>query len=185
MKISVDAVAGGAPMGKSIEAAKALLEEMASNNYHWASESVTPKRGGGKHAVDTVTLLASRVDALAQRLEKVATHQPLLRGRPWGPMPFVRHVVYRATLPLSVTMLPPALNTSAPTILTPHHLKITPIPPPIARVGRVTQTPSTKIPPPIPRAPCNHQAFTTELPTLHPLHLLNLHLTWRVLWSAS
>ena len=34
MKIAVDAAAGGAIMGKSIEAAKALLEKMASNNYH-------------------------------------------------------------------------------------------------------------------------------------------------------
>jgi len=34
VKISVDAAVGGALMGKSIEAVKALLEEMASNNYH-------------------------------------------------------------------------------------------------------------------------------------------------------
>jgi len=71
-------------MGKSIEAAKALLEEMASNNYHWASKSVTPKSGGGKHAVDTVTLLASRVDTLAQRLEKVATSSATSAGPSMG-----------------------------------------------------------------------------------------------------
>jgi len=58
-------------MRKSIEAAKFLLEEMVSNNYHWASDRSTTQRGGGKHAVHTMTLLASRVDALAQRLEKV------------------------------------------------------------------------------------------------------------------
>jgi len=34
LKMSVDAVADGVLMGKSIETAKALLEEMASNNYH-------------------------------------------------------------------------------------------------------------------------------------------------------
>jgi len=34
VKISVDVAAGGALMGKSIEAAKFLFEEMASNNYH-------------------------------------------------------------------------------------------------------------------------------------------------------
>jgi len=33
-KMFVDATVGGALMGKSIEAAKALLKEMASNNYH-------------------------------------------------------------------------------------------------------------------------------------------------------
>jgi len=42
VKISVDAAAGDALMGKSIEAAKALLEEMTSNNYHWSSERATP-----------------------------------------------------------------------------------------------------------------------------------------------
>ena len=59
-------------MGKSIEATKALLEEMASKNYYWASDRA-PQRGGGKYSVDVVTLLASRVDALAQRLEKVSS----------------------------------------------------------------------------------------------------------------
>jgi len=73
VKISVDAAVGGALMGKWIEAAKVLLEEMASNNYHWASERPTPYRSSGKYAIDVVTLLASRVDALAQRLEKVST----------------------------------------------------------------------------------------------------------------
>jgi len=34
-------------MGKSIEVAKALLEEMASNNYHWSSKRVAPKRPVG------------------------------------------------------------------------------------------------------------------------------------------
>ena len=66
-------------MGKSIEAAKALLEEMASNNYHWRSDIATPQRGDGKYSVDAVTLLASRVDAPAQRLEKVNS-SPLQLG---------------------------------------------------------------------------------------------------------
>jgi len=74
VKISVDAAAGGALMGKSIEAAKCLLEEMASNNYHWASDRSTTQRGGGKYSVDAVTLLASRVEALAQRFEKMSSH---------------------------------------------------------------------------------------------------------------
>jgi len=65
VKFSVDAAVGGALMGKSIVAAKALLEEMAFNNYHWLSERATPRRGGGRHEVDAVTPLASRVDALA------------------------------------------------------------------------------------------------------------------------
>ena len=84
MKISVDAAAGSALMGKSIEAAKALLEEMASNNYHWASERATLKRGGGRHEVDAVTFLASRVDTLAQRLDQVATPSTTFAGPSMG-----------------------------------------------------------------------------------------------------
>jgi len=34
LKTSVDVAAGNVLIGKSIEAVKALLEEMASNNYH-------------------------------------------------------------------------------------------------------------------------------------------------------
>jgi len=64
-------------MGKSIEAAKALLEEMTSNTYHSLSERATPRRGDGKHDVDAITLLASRVDALAKRLDKIGTSPTL------------------------------------------------------------------------------------------------------------
>jgi len=37
MKISIDVATRGAIMAKSIKA-KQLLEDMASNNYHWGSE---------------------------------------------------------------------------------------------------------------------------------------------------
>jgi len=51
-------------MGKSIEVAKALLEEMASNNYHWSNERATLKRASEIYGIDAVDLLASKVDAL-------------------------------------------------------------------------------------------------------------------------
>jgi len=57
---------------------------MTSNNYHWASERATPKRSGGKHEVDAMTLLASRVDALAQHLDKVATPSTTSAGPSMG-----------------------------------------------------------------------------------------------------
>lgn len=60
-------------MRKSTEAAKALLEDMTCKNYHWSSERATPKRRAGRYEVDVVTLLANRMDALAQRLDKVGT----------------------------------------------------------------------------------------------------------------
>jgi len=71
--MSVDVAAGGAPMGKSVEAMKALLEEMTSNNYHWSSERATPKRTNGVSEVDAVDLLASKVDALTQRFDRLGS----------------------------------------------------------------------------------------------------------------
>ena len=65
VKILADAATGGAFMGKLIKAAKVLLEEMASNNYRWVSDRATLQRSGSKYVIDTVTLLASRVDSLA------------------------------------------------------------------------------------------------------------------------
>ena len=59
-------------MGKSIDATKVLLEEMASNSYHWSSEGAIPRRESDKYDVDAVTLLGSRADALPQRLDKVS-----------------------------------------------------------------------------------------------------------------
>jgi len=64
VEISIDVAVGGAPMGKSIDAAKALLEDMASNNYHWSSKRATRKISSDKYEVNVVTLLASRRDAL-------------------------------------------------------------------------------------------------------------------------
>jgi len=65
VKISVDIVTKSALIGKSIDAAKVLFNEMASNNYHWSSERATPMWRSGKYDVDVMTLPASRVDALA------------------------------------------------------------------------------------------------------------------------
>ena len=43
MKMSINIVASGALIGKSIKGAKALLKEMTSNNYHWSNERATLK----------------------------------------------------------------------------------------------------------------------------------------------
>jgi len=71
--MSVDAAAGDALMGKSIEAARALLEEMTSNNYHWSGERPAPKRTSGVYGVDAMDMMASKVDALVQRFDKLGT----------------------------------------------------------------------------------------------------------------
>jgi len=46
---------------------------MTSNNYHWSSERATPKRASGVYEVDAVDMLASKVDALAQRFDRLGT----------------------------------------------------------------------------------------------------------------
>ena len=65
VKFSIDAATEGALMGKSIDTAKVLLEEMAFDNYYWSHKRATLRRESGKYYVDAVILLANRVDALA------------------------------------------------------------------------------------------------------------------------
>jgi len=63
-------------MGKPINEAKTLLEDMALNNYHWDSERGHSKKGR-RHEIDPFTILSSKVDAL---FEKVAHLQTTPRG---------------------------------------------------------------------------------------------------------
>jgi len=48
-----------------------LIEEMALNNYQWSSERDQPKRVGGKYAIDALTLLTAKMDAMTQKLDKL------------------------------------------------------------------------------------------------------------------
>jgi len=70
MKISFDAAAGGALMSKPINEAKQLFKDMASNNYHWGNEGGQLKKGG-RHKIDAFTMLASKVDALFQKVDRL------------------------------------------------------------------------------------------------------------------
>ena len=71
MKILIDVAIEGTLMGKSIDIVKTLLEEIDSKNYHQFSERTTPKRSNGRYKVDVARVLASKVDTLAQRLDRV------------------------------------------------------------------------------------------------------------------
>ena len=71
--MSVDVATGGALMGKSVKVAKALLEDMAANNYHQSNKRAPPRKGSGKYDIDAMDMLASKVDALAQRFDRMDT----------------------------------------------------------------------------------------------------------------
>ena len=62
--MSIDVAAGSALMGESIEVARALLEDMATNNYHWSNERAPLRKGGDKYDINAVDMLANTVDAL-------------------------------------------------------------------------------------------------------------------------
>jgi len=172
-------------MGKSIEAAKVLLEEMASNNYHWASDRATTQRGSGKYAVDAVTLLAIRMDALAQRFEKVSSS--LSPGGSLGSTVGVYAICKTCRvqghtsaecyngmvyLPLSTLML---------FKVTSLHHSILPSSLPTIRGGRVILTHHTQTLSHLLKMPCDHLGFSLEQPTPHHLHRYLNHLrpTWR------
>jgi len=72
----------GASYDKLINKAKTLLEDMASSNYHWASERGIPKKEG-RNAIDAFTMLATKVDALFQKanhLQENASHGDVSSG---------------------------------------------------------------------------------------------------------
>ena len=68
MKISIDAAVGAVFIGKLINEATILLEDMSSNNYHLANEKGNPKKGG-RYDVNAFNMLVSKVDALFQKVD--------------------------------------------------------------------------------------------------------------------
>jgi len=173
VKISVDAAAGGALMRKSIDAAKALLEEMASNNYHWIGDRATPQRGSGKYSVDAVTLLARRVDALAQRLEKVTSSPSPVRSsgsavevyaicETCGVQGHTSTECYNGPHAIAHVNAYQGYHSLFPTSL------------PTTKGERVTPTPHLQTPSHLLKILCAHQASNFEPPT--PLHLHLNHL---------
>jgi len=50
----IDVAAGGALIDKEQDETYELLEEMASNSYHWQSDRVMPKKMTGVHELDAI-----------------------------------------------------------------------------------------------------------------------------------
>ena len=88
--MSIDAAAGSVLMGKSIEAARALWEEMVSNNYHWSAERATLNWTNGVYGADAMDLLTSKVDTLARRFDRLGTPSGNPSSGFFGPMFKVR-----------------------------------------------------------------------------------------------
>jgi len=59
---------------------------MVASNYHWSSERATLKRASGVYGVDAIDMLASKVDALAQRFDRLGTPSESQIGSSSGAM---------------------------------------------------------------------------------------------------
>ncbi|XP_048494419.1 uncharacterized protein LOC104887343 [Beta vulgaris subsp. vulgaris] len=88
VRITIDAVAGGVIMGKTTEVANRLLEEMASNNYHWSNNRGKPKNAAGMYEVEGINMLNAKVDNLVNLFTKMSnvnsmsTTMPCWRNHP-------------------------------------------------------------------------------------------------------
>jgi len=103
-KMYVDAAAGGALMKKNCTEAYALIEDMAQNHYQWTNEraitaSTPSKKEAGMYEVSDYEHLATKVDALTQKFEKlnVSTITLLLH------LLLVKSVVYLVILALIIS----------------------------------------------------------------------------------
>jgi len=71
VRSTIGAAAGGTLMNKTEDEVYNLIKEMTLNNFQWSTKRGQPKRVGGKLEVDTLTLLAAKVDAMTQRLDRM------------------------------------------------------------------------------------------------------------------
>ena len=58
-------------MNKMEDEAYNLIEEMILDNYQWSSDREQYKKVGGKLEIDELTLLFAKIDAMAQRLDRL------------------------------------------------------------------------------------------------------------------
>ncbi|XP_048492988.1 uncharacterized protein LOC125493566 [Beta vulgaris subsp. vulgaris] len=72
VRITIDTAAGGAIMGKTTEVANRLLEEMASNNYHWSNNRGKAKNAAGMYEVEGINMLNAKVDNLVNLFTKMS-----------------------------------------------------------------------------------------------------------------
>nr|XP_010914858.1 uncharacterized protein LOC105040154 [Elaeis guineensis] len=59
-RINIDTTAGGSLMGKSLDEAYDLLDEMANNNYQWPNERNMARRPAGVHEINAIIALNAK-----------------------------------------------------------------------------------------------------------------------------
>ncbi|XP_070011049.1 uncharacterized protein [Nicotiana sylvestris] len=74
----IDAAEGGSVMGKTIEEALKLLNEISENAIQWPSEHIIIKKAATVNQVDALNILTQYIISLAQKFEtfQVNTQQP-------------------------------------------------------------------------------------------------------------
>ena len=72
-RTSLDASSGDTFMMKTVEGAKELLDNMASNFYTWQTDSRNLPKKAGVYEVDSTTLLQSQIAALTKQIAELKT----------------------------------------------------------------------------------------------------------------
>ena len=69
IKMIIDVVARGALMGKKLDEAYKLLEEMASNSYKWQSDRAMPRKAARVHEIDVISTIHAQLVLLTKKLD--------------------------------------------------------------------------------------------------------------------
>ena len=72
-RIIFDVADGGTLMSKTVEAAYALLEGMATNSYQWPNKRSSMKRVASLYEVDPITTLIAQMSSLTNQITTLTT----------------------------------------------------------------------------------------------------------------
>jgi len=165
-----------------INEAKQLLEDMASNNYHWVGEWGQPKRR--THEIVAFTMLQARLTHFFVKGRLTSTYSFSW----WSPyrghldkQVFVKCVEFKGIVGMNVMFVSHfkalLLNKSIPSITSIMYHKITPTPIPLIRVRDTTQTSPKKAQTPLLIIPHKIILIVPESNTaVLKFHLYNPHL---------
>ncbi|XP_017976459.1 PREDICTED: uncharacterized protein LOC108661974 [Theobroma cacao] len=73
-RTTIDAVAKGVLMSKSINEAYDLLEEIASNNYQWPYERLGIRKVTRIHELDVINTVSTQLASIAKKIDKLSVN---------------------------------------------------------------------------------------------------------------